>query len=203
MFELQTRFPRIEIMGLEVSESGVAIARRKVPTATVLQRDLVDSTKPDAEHRAWATHAICSEVIEHVDQPERLLSNAMQYLAPGCLLVVTVPGGPMSAFDHHIGHRRHYSSDDLTQLLAAVGLRVESIARAGFPFFNVYRLAIVLRGKRLVRDVTADNSGSSSRTARFLMGVFRQLFALNLDASPFGWQMVARATVPDNARLRR
>jgi hypothetical protein len=30
------------------------------------------------------------------------------------------------------------------------------------------------------------------------MEVFRRLFALNLDASPFGWQMVAQATVADD-----
>jgi 2-polyprenyl-3-methyl-5-hydroxy-6-metoxy-1,4-benzoquinol methylase len=36
---------------------------------------------------------VCSEVLEHVDRPRELLANAAAYLAPGCRLVVTVPGG--------------------------------------------------------------------------------------------------------------
>jgi glycosyltransferase involved in cell wall biosynthesis len=43
-----------------------------------------------------------------VDEPARLLRNARTFLAPGCHLVVTVPGGPRSASDLRIGHRRHY-----------------------------------------------------------------------------------------------
>ena len=76
---------------------------------TVRVRDLLRDPAPDAEWAGWATHAVCSEVLEHVDEPVVLLRNARSWLAPGCRLVVTVPGGPMSAFDRHIGHRRHFS----------------------------------------------------------------------------------------------
>jgi len=35
-----------------------------------------------------------------------------------------VPGGPMSAFDRHVGHRRHFSAAALRQLLVNSGFEV-------------------------------------------------------------------------------
>jgi hypothetical protein len=48
-----------------------------------------------------------------------LLKNA-QYMAEGCRLVITVPG-PMSAFDKHIGHRKHLAPPEIENADAAEG----------------------------------------------------------------------------------
>jgi SAM-dependent methyltransferase len=192
--DVHRSFPAAEILGVDVSSSGVAAAREKVPDAVFLQRDLLQEQTDEDSHRAWATHAACSEVLEHVTEPGRLLRHATAYLAPGCTLVVTVPGGPMSAFDHHIGHRRHYTPDDLRRLLADAGFVVERASGAGFPFFNLYRLVVIARGKRLA-DEAADRKPSV--LARIVMNAFRVLFRLNLARTPWGWQTVAVARLPD------
>jgi hypothetical protein len=106
--------------------------------------------------------------------------------------VVTVPGGPRSAFDVHIGHRKHYRRDELRGLLEGAGLVVDSVVAAGFPFFNMYKLLVVVRGRRVIADVRANEAGGS-RVARVLMRVFRALFRLNLISSPLGWQILAVA----------
>src|SRR5262245_7853274 len=72
---IRTRFPSAAILGLELSQSGVEISRRKVPSAHFIQRNLLDRTEPLAAQRGWATHAVCSEVIEHLDDPALLLRN--------------------------------------------------------------------------------------------------------------------------------
>ena len=187
---IRQTFPDAEILGLDVSAEGLEVARRKVPDAVFLERDLLQAGSPPDAFRGWASHAVCSEVLEHVDDPERLLANAIPYLAPGCLVVVTVPGGPMSAFDRHIGHRRHYRPAELRELLERVGLVPEWATGAGFPFFNVYRLVVILRGRRLIEDAGAGSTGIAARAAMRLFGL---LFRLNADASPWGWQTIARA----------
>jgi SAM-dependent methyltransferase len=187
---IRQSFPNAEILGLDVSAAGLEVARQKVPDAVFLERDLLESETAPPEFRGWATHAVCSEVLEHVDDPEHLLRNAIPYLAPDCLLVVTVPGGPMSAFDRHIGHRRHYRPTELRALLERVGLAADRATGAGFPFFNLYRLVVVLRGRRLIGDAEAGSAGATARAAMHLFGL---LFRLNVDASPWGWQTVARA----------
>jgi SAM-dependent methyltransferase len=191
---IRQSFPNAEILGLDVSAEGLEVARQKVPDAVFLERDLLESETAPPEFRGWATHAVCSEVLEHVDDPEHLLRNAIPYLAPGCLLVVTVPGGPMSAFDRHIGHRRHYRPTELRALLERVGLGADRATGAGFPFFNLYRLVVVLRGRRLIGDAEAGSAGAIARAAMHLFGL---LFRLNVDASPWGWQTVARARLSD------
>lgn len=190
--ELRARFPNVDILGLELSQSGVEIARRKVPSARFVQRDLLAASDPEPTERAWATHAVCAEVLEHVDDPDAFLRHVAAYLAPAGRLIVTVPGGPMSAFDRHIGHRRHFRPAEVRRLLEATGFVVERVTGAGFPFFNLYRLVVVARGPRLIADVARD-SGSTSRLARLVMATFGVLFRLTLPASPWGWQLVAVA----------
>jgi len=189
--DLRRRFPQADIVGVELSREGVERARIAVPSATFLQRDLLNDLDVEPRLRGWATAAVCSEVLEHVDEPRRLLRGVMPYLEPGCRLVVTVPGGPMSAFDRSIGHRRHFTPQTLSQLLRESGFRVERSQRAGFPFFNLYRLVVITRGRQVTRDV-----GGGSATASVAMSAFDHLFRFNLDRSPFGWQIVAVATLP-------
>jgi len=185
--EATAAFPGAKLLGLELSASGVAVARRKVPGAEFLQCDLQAEGQPPDRFRDWATLAVCSEVLEHLDEPERLLENAGAWLAPACRLIVTVPGGPMSQFDRHIGHRKHYRPDELRALLERTGFRVESAHGAGFPFFNLYRRVVIARGSKLIGDVASE----PSLAARIGMRGFDELFRWNLKTC--GWQTVAVA----------
>jgi SAM-dependent methyltransferase len=197
--ELRRQCPQAELAGIDASQIGIDVARAKVPGARFAQRDLLAPGDPGPEMSGWATHATCAEVLEHVDDPETLLRNARAYLAPGCRLVVTVPGGPMSAFDRHIGHRRHYTVESLRRQLAAAGFDVDRVTGAGFPFFNLYRTLVVLRGEHLVQDADGGGSGSPSLLARAMMGVFRPLLAAPMPMNRLGWQIVGSARVPGPA----
>jgi trans-aconitate methyltransferase len=188
--EVLAACPGAQILGLELSTSGVQIAARKVPEAQFLQCDLLQPHEPPPSRQAWASHAVCSEVLEHLDDPQRLLANAQAWMAPACTLIVTVPGGPMSAFDQHIGHRRHYRPEDLRCLLERAGFRVDLASGAGYPFFDLYRRVVIARGSRLIGDV----SRKPSLAARTAMGVFDALFRLNVRSR--GWQTFAIATYP-------
>jgi hypothetical protein len=145
------------------------------------------------DYAEWASHAVCSEVLEHVDSPEDFLRATRRYLAPGAQLIVTVPGGPMSAFDRHIGHRQHFTRESITATLQSAGFAVDRVYLSGFPFFNLYRMVVIARGKKLVADVDAASPGKSSGLADAVMAMFRGLFGLNLLNSPFGWQVIAVA----------
>lgn len=190
--DVRRTFPDADIVGLDTSAAGLEIAGRKVPDATFVQRDLLEPGEPEP-FRAWATHAVCSEVLEHLERPRDLLRSAQAYLAPGCRLIVTVPGGPMSAYDRHIGHRAHYDSETIASTLEASGFDVERAMAAGYPFFNLYRLAVIARGRRLV-DVAA--SGRPPALTGIAMRIFAVLFQVNLRSFPWGWQIVAVARLP-------
>ena len=196
---LQSTFPDTHVVGLEYSHEGVRRATQAADEAGVparfVQRDLLQpqSSVAGPDTVPPASLAVCSEVLEHVDDPEVLLRNAAAYLAPGCRLVVTVPGGPMSALDRYIGHRTHYTPSTLTMLLERSGFVVERAERAGFPFFNLYRLLIVARGNQLIEDVKSTSTQSPSKLQTGTTWFFDHAFHWNMPRSPFGWQIVAVA----------
>jgi SAM-dependent methyltransferase len=189
----QQCFPDNDVVGIELSTTGVQAAARKVPHARFYQRDLLLPVKPGDAEGISATHAVCSEVIEHLDDPQVLLRNVAQYMAPNCTFIVTVPGGPMADFYKHIGHRKHYRARELREVLEKAGFTVERVVAHGFPFFNLFRLLITLRGKRLIRDVSVPVSESPIHV-RLGNAIFGALFRLNLPLA--GWQLVAIAHAP-------
>jgi len=192
--EIAGRYPQVELLGLDISHSGIAIAQQKVPRGSFIQQDFMRPFAVPERYQRWATHAVCSEVLEHVADPREVLENARPCLAPGARFVITVPAGPRSAFDLHIGHRRHFTAGGLAKLLTSAGLEIESVHGAGFPFFNLYRLAVVARGDKLIAD--AGRKGPLPLSARMTIRTFSSLFELNSDLTPWGWQLVAVAREP-------
>ena len=185
-----SRYPQIDVAGIELSRAGVMAGSRKVPKARFYQRDLLVPVNATDTVGISATHAVCSEVIEHLDDPQILLQNASRYLAPNCLFIATVPGGPTSEFYKHIGHRRHYRPRELSEVLEKAGFTVERVIAPGFPFFNLFRLLVTLRGKRLIEDVSVAVSESPIHV-RVGNILFDALFRLNL--SFWGWQTIVIA----------
>lgn len=196
LVKLRAAFPEAELLGFELSRSGVEISRAKVPEATFVVADLFAPPKDLRRFESWATHAVCSEVLEHVDSPEDFLRAASPYLAPGCAVVVTVPSGPMSAFDHHIGHRQHFSRASIAGVLRGAGFGIERVRMAGFPFFNAYRLTVIARGRRLTADLEARPDRGPGPLAAGVMSLFRFLFRFNTADSCFGWQAIAIGRKP-------
>jgi SAM-dependent methyltransferase len=191
--KLSQHFPEARFVGFEMSQRGVEISREKVPDATFEVVDVFEPPPDAGKFRGWATQAVCSEVLEHVDSPEKLLAAAASYLAPEARVIVTVPGGPMSAFDRHIGHRQHFTKDSIRSVLEEAGFAVECVWLSGFPFFNLYRALVIARGEKLTADVESKNHGFGANLANVAMGLFRLLFEFNLWNSPWGWQVVAIA----------
>jgi 2-polyprenyl-3-methyl-5-hydroxy-6-metoxy-1,4-benzoquinol methylase len=191
-----------EVVGLDLAESGVAMARKKVPAAKFFQQDFTKPMQLEERYKGWATLAVCSEVLEHLDDPGAMLKNIRPYLAPGCRVIITVPAGPMSAFDKHIGHRRHFSPELLESTLRGAGLEVEDLWGAGFPFFNLYRLVVVARGKALIKDAAGETGESKDGAAklplaaRAMIRMFSLLFKMNADKTRLGWQLAAVGVVP-------
>ncbi len=76
---------------------------------------------------------ICSEVLEHVEEDTRALSEMKRVLAPGGTLIITVPFQKKywGEDDDFVGHKRRYESGELE----------EKLKDAGFSTVKTYRLS--------------------------------------------------------------
>lgn len=197
---LQGMYPDVAVWGVENSAEGIARSREHAAhrgiAAQFRQVDLLQSTAL-ADGQPLAEYGVCSEVLEHVNDPALLIRNARNLLAPCCRLVVTVPGGPRSAFDHHIGHVQHFTARKLDELLTEAGYEVRQVLRAGFPFFNLYKLAVIARGKKLISDVENRAPGEAMPAQSMAKAIFGFGMRHSWDNAPFGWQLAAVATVPE------
>lgn len=193
--------PHIEVHGTDYSLEGVnrasaAAEEAGLTTSRFFQRNLLEPVTPEPGV-PLATHALCSEVLEHVEEPVALMHNAISLLAPGAKVIVTVPGGPRSAFAKYIGHFKHYKGDELREVLEEAGLEVDRVICAGFPFFNLFQVAMIVRGEKFVEDLKhRDPAAPTPAIERFATKVFAQLFKFNRPESRRGWQIAAIAHVP-------
>ncbi len=184
LFAVQNLFPSFNLMGLELSREGVEIVKEKIGLANIFQADLLNYSDELKQFHEWADVIVCSEVLEHVNDPALFLKTSLLFLKTKGMLIVTVPGGPMSSFDRSIGHRQHFDKDSILHLLNNTGIKNINIRHSGFPWHNLYRLAVIGRGEKLAEDV----SRKLSWIALISMRLFSFLFRFNLKNNRWGWQ---------------
>lgn len=95
------------------------------------------------------------DVLEHLDDPDALLGDALRYLKPGGLVIATVPGlrSLHSAIDDLSGHKRRYEPGELAELLRRAGLtdvEERGIFRATTPVVRR------MRSRTPVEELTAE-----------------------------------------------
>ena len=184
LLAIQNLFPDFNLMGLELSQKGVDIVKGKTGAANIFQADLLNYSDELKQYHGWADVIICSEVLEHVNDPALFLKTSLLFLKTKGMLIITVPGGPMSSFDKIIGHRQHFNKASILHLFNNADIKNLKIHLSGFPWHNLYRLAVISRGEKLAEDV----SRKLSWAALLLMRLFSFLFLFNLKNNRWGWQ---------------
>jgi 2-polyprenyl-3-methyl-5-hydroxy-6-metoxy-1,4-benzoquinol methylase len=165
--ELAHAMPHLVLSGVDVSQEALALAAKRVPSATFRQLD-AQKEKLDETFDL----VLCNQVIEHLADDTTALRN-MALMAKRWVLVATMRGR-MRPSEALIGHMRNYSDKDLREKAARVGLEVVDIFGWGFPFYSpLYRTMI----EWLPGGPPEGNFGTLQKTiANFLY----HLYALNI-----------------------
>jgi SAM-dependent methyltransferase len=185
--QLSEKFGEYELIGIEPSASGSRISKLKNSKTEIIQSDITKDALSDVA-LSRADVVICTEVLEHLDNPIELMSALSSKIGVGTKILLTVPGGPRSKFDIYIGHRRHFSKRRLLGLLVENGFTNVEVSRAGFPGHNIYKSLTILMGNKLI-----SSSHDFQKTARFTLAsdVFYWLMVRSFKNSIFGWQLIA------------
>jgi len=139
---LHARFPGIRLAGGELSAAGIDVARARVPDVPVYQ---VDARRLPFEREFDVVAAF--DVLEHVDDDERVLSEMARVAKSSGGVLVSVPQHPWlwSQVDDFSGHVRRYTRRELLGKLERAGLR--AVRTTSF----VSLLLPVIAASRLVR----------------------------------------------------
>ncbi len=142
--DLAARLPSARIAGSDLSAQSLLDTRKRNREFELFSLNIAEPnfSQTYADRLGAFDILVCSEVLEHIPDDHLAARNLAALLAPGGVLIATVPGGKMSRFDQRIGHQRHYRPQLLEQLLTGAGLRVEKLMAWGFPFHNIYRSAV-------------------------------------------------------------
>jgi SAM-dependent methyltransferase len=169
--EVGKAFPRAERAGFDLSSRQVEVNRRAHPECDWVVANLEDALPP-SEHDGRYDALLATEIVEHLDRPERFVANARQLAAPGGHLILTTQSGPVRETERRVGHRRHYEATDMRRLLASAGWQPVRVWNAGFPFHDLSKWYANL-----------DPDGSMTRFSDTAYGLREDLICLALRAS--------------------
>jgi SAM-dependent methyltransferase len=164
--DLRKANPHVQLIGVDLVDSGLRTAHRGVPDARLLQADVCALPLRDSSVDA----AMSANLLEHVPDDEAALSELCRVLAPGARAVLVVPAGPGSYdyYDRFLGHERRYGRGELAGKARRAGLEVLDDAHLGSILFPAFWLVKQrnrrrydhLHGEALEARVASDIAGT-------------------------------------------
>jgi cyclopropane fatty-acyl-phospholipid synthase-like methyltransferase len=134
--EIRHAVPGARLVGVDLSEPQLELNRQRLPDVRWVSAN-VDRPVTWSQEDRGRYHAVTAiEVIEHVDHPEELLQNARALLAPGGFIMLSTQSGRVGETERRVGHRRHFTTGDVTRFLGQAGFRADRVWNAGFPFHD-------------------------------------------------------------------
>lgn len=111
-----------QVTGVDTAERLVRKAQERCPDAAFVVGEV--ARLPEGRRGPFQVIG-CFDVLEHLDDPARLLREALAFAAPQALVIATVPAlrSLHTIVDDLSGHKRRYEREELAELFTAVGLR--------------------------------------------------------------------------------
>jgi len=102
------------VVGVDQTQAGIAQLELVVPTAEAVVGDVFELPFSPGSFDV----VLCTEVLEHVRRPERLLAELARVCEPGGTLVLTVPDGEIDTYE---GHVNFWSAGELGAFAGTAG----------------------------------------------------------------------------------
>ncbi len=146
--------PQLNLYASEISSRGLPFAASRVPRAALFQMD--------ARAIPFVGHFDIIgmfDVLEHIEDDERVLAQAARALRPGGGLLITVPQHRFlwSLYDEHAHHVRRYEAAEIADKVTRAGFRI--IMTTSFVSLLLPLLALSRRARPAPRgdyDVLAE-----------------------------------------------
>jgi 2-polyprenyl-3-methyl-5-hydroxy-6-metoxy-1,4-benzoquinol methylase len=106
----------MNFVGLDFSTTAINEAKDRLPQFTSKIADVTNT-----QIREHGEIVICTEVIEHVDDPYEFAKGLINCCRPDGYLVITTQAGQIHATERAVGHLRHFTKAELSSILQEAG----------------------------------------------------------------------------------
>ena len=164
--DLGAKHPDALLIGIDLVAAGLRKAHRNVPEARLLQADVCALPLEDESVDA----AVSANLLEHVPDDQRALSELCRVLRPGARGVLVVPAGPTTYdyYDRFLGHERRYARGELASKALRADLEVIDDIHLGSVLYPAFWLVkqrnrrryAHLQGEALESRVASDIAGT-------------------------------------------
>lgn len=180
------------VEGLESAPEAIAIARRHAADIPIIASLFPSSLVPEGKYQV----VTMLDVLEHIDNDREALVAAARCLAPGGILLVTVPAFPFlwTRHDELAHHVRRYRRQELMEKVRAAGLTSVQVSYYNFFLFPLIVGVRLLQKALRIRKETSDFDATPdflNAPLTFLFGLERYLLAFT--SLPFGVSLIAVA----------
>lgn len=144
---LQATRPQLRLLGADLHLAGLAHAAKRLPELNLLQ---LDARQIPFAGEFDVIGAF--DVLEHIEDDERVLAEMRTALGAGGGIVLTVPQHPWlwSASDDYAQHKRRYRRSELVSKVLAAGFMIRRVT--SFVTLLLPAMAGMRIGRHLIRD---------------------------------------------------
>jgi SAM-dependent methyltransferase len=184
---LHDALPQLRLVGGDLYAEGLAIARRRLPDAELIE---LDARALSFESEFDVVGAF--DVIEHIDDDEAVLARMVRAARPGGGVVVLVPQHPWlwSYHDEMFKHRRRYTRRELVEKSQRAGLEVAEVTSFVTSLLPAMALTRVVDRFRKRTDLTSNlEPGHLNRLFERVLDGERRLIERGVSL-PFGGSLM-------------
>ncbi|HWA81822.1 MAG TPA: methyltransferase domain-containing protein [Fimbriimonadaceae bacterium] len=147
----------------------------------------------------WAAAIIALDVFEHIEDDGKAFAEAYRSLAPGGILVLSVPAFQSLWGPHDVAlmHFRRYTRRELDAKLVKAGFRIE---RLSYSVFFLFPIVVIVRffEKRKKGPAKASLAALPKWLNGFLIGIQTvEAFLISKLSLPWGSSLIAVARKPE------
>jgi SAM-dependent methyltransferase len=143
------------VTGVDLSDLQLERARAKGELAPAGRIEVAQGSLTALPFPSGAfAGAVSGEVLEHIPEDHAAMREIARVLAPGGVLVATVPFNPdlWDESDDYHHHVRRYSKESFGAMVRQAGLELERTFVWGFPFLGLYHRRVFIPWLRANRD---------------------------------------------------
>lgn len=128
-----------QVTGIDYSDQAIDFCRKSF-SGELLQKDISIENNPEKKYDL----VIVSDLIEHIKDDRKAITNIYNMLKPNGYAIITVPAFQFlwSQHDANNMHYRRYSLEDLKRLISFVPLKISYISYYNFFLFHI---AVIVR----------------------------------------------------------